>query len=69
MTLLTCIFSSSSSPHIATDYINTDPSGRRGLAITTIKQGEEPPTFTGWFQAWDPTMWDTDPLDKIRNRF
>ncbi|XP_069007055.1 scinderin like a [Embiotoca jacksoni] len=46
------------SSKIAQDYINSDPSGRRGIPITTIKQGEEPPSFTGWFHAWDPKMWD-----------
>ncbi|XP_030630335.1 scinderin like b [Chanos chanos] len=57
------------SPKIAKDYVDTDPSGRRGLPITIIKQGAEPPTFTGWFQAWDPKMWDTDPLERIRASF
>ncbi|XP_042353278.1 scinderin like b isoform X2 [Plectropomus leopardus] len=56
-------------PKIAKEYVDSDPSGRRGLPITTIKQGAEPPTFTGWFQAWDPKMWDIDPLDRIRARF
>ncbi|KAM3604348.1 uncharacterized protein V6R79_009830 [Siganus canaliculatus] len=56
-------------PKIAKDYVDSDPSGRRGLPITTIKQGEEPPTFIGWFQAWDAKMWDKDPLDRIRARF
>uniref|UniRef100_A0A8C4EP72 Scinderin like b n=1 Tax=Dicentrarchus labrax TaxID=13489 RepID=A0A8C4EP72_DICLA len=56
-------------PKIAKEYVDSDPSGRRGLPITTIKQGAEPPTFTGWFQAWDPKMWETDPLDRIRARF
>uniref|UniRef100_UPI0037E7176B scinderin like b n=1 Tax=Semicossyphus pulcher TaxID=241346 RepID=UPI0037E7176B len=56
-------------PKIAKDYVDSDPSGRRGLPITTIKQGAEPPTFTGWFQAWDLKMWETDPLDRIRARF
>uniref|UniRef100_A0A665UIL6 Gelsolin-like n=1 Tax=Echeneis naucrates TaxID=173247 RepID=A0A665UIL6_ECHNA len=56
-------------PKIAKDYIDSDPSGRRGLPITTIKQGAEPPTFTGWFQAWDPKMWETDPLERIRTHF
>nr|XP_033506696.1 scinderin like b isoform X2 [Epinephelus lanceolatus] len=56
-------------PKIAKDYVDTDPSGRRGLPITTIKHGAEPPTFTGWFQAWDPKMWETDPLGRIRARF
>uniref|UniRef100_A0A674EPP3 Scinderin like b n=1 Tax=Salmo trutta TaxID=8032 RepID=A0A674EPP3_SALTR len=56
-------------PKIAKDYVDSDPSGRRGLSITTIKQGAEPPTFTGWFQAWDPKMWETDPLKTIHARF
>uniref|UniRef100_A0A3Q2VEA7 Scinderin like b n=1 Tax=Haplochromis burtoni TaxID=8153 RepID=A0A3Q2VEA7_HAPBU len=56
-------------PKIAKEYVDSDPSGRKGIPITTIKQGAEPPTFTGWFQAWDPKMWDTDPLDRIRARF
>uniref|UniRef100_A0A667Y740 Macrophage-capping protein n=2 Tax=Myripristis murdjan TaxID=586833 RepID=A0A667Y740_9TELE len=56
-------------PKIAKEYVDSDPSGRRGLPISTIKQGAEPPTFTGWFQAWDANMWDTDPLDRIRARF
>ncbi|XP_047445538.1 scinderin like b [Mugil cephalus] len=56
-------------PKIAKEYVDTDPSGRKGLPITTVKQGAEPPTFTGWFQAWDAKMWETDPLDRIRARF
>ncbi|KAM9322115.1 scinderin like b [Pholidichthys leucotaenia] len=56
-------------PKIAKDYVDSDPAGRKGLPITTIKQGEEPPTFIGWFQAWDTHMWDTDPLERIRARF
>uniref|UniRef100_A0A8B9L2G3 Scinderin like a n=1 Tax=Astyanax mexicanus TaxID=7994 RepID=A0A8B9L2G3_ASTMX len=50
---------------LAKDYVDSDPAGRRGTPITTIKQGFEPPTFTGWFQAWDSKMWDTDPLERI----
>ncbi|XP_051986064.1 gelsolin-like [Xyrauchen texanus] len=57
------------SAKIAKEYLESDPSGRRGTPIITIKQGFEPPTFTGWFQAWDSKMWDTDPLDRIRARF
>ncbi|XP_054623755.1 scinderin like b [Dunckerocampus dactyliophorus] len=56
-------------PKIAREYLDLDPAGRKGLPITTIKQGAEPPTFTSWFQAWDPKMWETDPLDRIRARF
>uniref|UniRef100_A0A3B5LG53 Scinderin like b n=1 Tax=Xiphophorus couchianus TaxID=32473 RepID=A0A3B5LG53_9TELE len=59
----------SGAPKIAKDYVDSDPSGRKGLPITTIKQGAEPPTFTGWFQAWDPKMWDKDPLERIRAHF
>uniref|UniRef100_A0A3Q3W7Z0 Macrophage-capping protein n=1 Tax=Mola mola TaxID=94237 RepID=A0A3Q3W7Z0_MOLML len=56
-------------PKIAKEYVDSDPSGRRGLPITIIKQGAEPPTFIGWFQAWDAKMWDTDPFDRIRANF
>ncbi|XP_060762497.1 scinderin like b [Neoarius graeffei] len=56
-------------PKIAKEYVDTDPAGRRGIPITTIKQGAEPPTFTGWFQGWDAHMWDTDPLERIRISF
>uniref|UniRef100_A0A8D0A7J5 Scinderin like a n=1 Tax=Sander lucioperca TaxID=283035 RepID=A0A8D0A7J5_SANLU len=41
---------------IAQDYLNSDPSGRRGIPISTIKQGDEPLSFTGWFHAWDPKI-------------
>ncbi|KAF3691314.1 Gelsolin Actin-depolymerizing factor [Channa argus] len=56
------------SPKIAQDYVNSDPSGRRGIPINIIKQGEEPPSFTGWFQAWDTTLWDKDPLQALQDR-
>ncbi|XP_044149710.1 adseverin-like [Bufo gargarizans] len=36
-------------------YLESDPSGRdKNIPITVVKQGHEPPTFTGWFLAWDP---------------
>ncbi|XP_008295305.1 scinderin like a [Stegastes partitus] len=53
---------------IAKEYVNSDPSGRRGIPITTIKQGEEPFTFTGWFQAWDPKMWEKDLLQCMQQQ-
>ena len=40
------------------EYLNTDPAGRDlATNIVLVKQGREPPTFTGWFMAWDPNMW------------
>ncbi|XP_049576801.1 scinderin like a [Syngnathus scovelli] len=53
---------------IAEEYLKSDPSGRHGTPVTTIKQGEELPSFTGWFQAWDPTLWDKDLLAVIGAR-
>ncbi|XP_061097658.1 scinderin like b [Conger conger] len=56
-------------PKIAKEYVGSDPSGRKDMPIVTIKQGFEPPTFTGWFQAWDAKMWDSDPLMRMRDQF
>ncbi|XP_066529896.1 adseverin [Hoplias malabaricus] len=43
-------------------YIDTDPSGRdKGTPVVIVKQGHEPPTFTGWFLGWDFSRWETDP--------
>ncbi|XP_061584561.1 advillin [Cololabis saira] len=40
------------------EYLRTHPGGRDpDTPIIMIKQGFEPPTFTGWFTAWDPAMW------------
>ncbi|XP_037703277.1 LOW QUALITY PROTEIN: villin-like protein [Choloepus didactylus] len=40
------------------EYLRTHPVGRNpATPIMLIKQGHEPPTFTGWFQAWDPYKW------------
>uniref|UniRef100_A0A671SMA8 Villin-1-like n=1 Tax=Sinocyclocheilus anshuiensis TaxID=1608454 RepID=A0A671SMA8_9TELE len=42
----------------AVEYLKTHPAGRDpGTPITTVKQGYEPPTFTGWFNAWDAHKW------------
>uniref|UniRef100_A0A8D3B432 Scinderin n=1 Tax=Scophthalmus maximus TaxID=52904 RepID=A0A8D3B432_SCOMX len=44
----------------AKQYIETDPSGRDKLTpVVVAKQGHEPPTFTGWFLAWDASHWDS----------
>ncbi|XP_052021980.1 advillin [Apodemus sylvaticus] len=42
----------------AQEYLVTHPSGRDpDTPILIVKQGFEPPTFTGWFLAWDPHVW------------
>jgi len=53
----------------AEQYVESDPSGRSsGVPIATIKQGNEPLSFTGWFLAWDPDMWDQDFLKSLQER-
>ncbi|XP_026216998.1 villin-1 isoform X3 [Anabas testudineus] len=40
------------------EYLRSHPAGRDpDTPITFVKQGYEPPTFTGWFNAWDPHKW------------
>ncbi|XP_056270390.1 scinderin like a [Pseudoliparis swirei] len=57
------------SSKIAEQYVESDPSGRSsGVPIATIKQGNEPLSFTGWFLAWDPDMWDQDFLKSLQER-
>ncbi|KAM4706290.1 scinderin-like [Rhinophrynus dorsalis] len=42
----------------AKKYIQSDPSGRdKDIPITIVKQGHEPPSFMGWFMAWDSKKW------------
>ncbi|CAH2316651.1 gelsolin isoform X2 [Pelobates cultripes] len=49
----------------ASKYIESDPANRdKRTPIATIKQGFEPPTFTGWFLGWDNDFWAVDPLQK-----
>ncbi|KAI7812838.1 gelsolin b [Triplophysa rosa] len=49
----------------AAKYIETDPSSRdKRTPIVTVKQGFEPPTFTGWFLGWDHDFWSSDPLER-----
>ncbi|NXB09803.1 VILI protein, partial [Cnemophilus loriae] len=44
---------------MAQEYLRSHPSGRDlATPIIVVKQGYEPPTFTGWFLAWDPLNWD-----------
>ncbi|VFV38075.1 villin-like isoform 1 [Lynx pardinus] len=43
------------------EYLKTHPAGRSpATPVVVIKQGHEPPTFTGWFLAWDPYKWTND---------
>lgn len=46
----------------ALNYLKTDPTGSRDphTPIIKVKQGFEPPTFTGWFMAWDPAKWSNN---------
>ncbi|XP_016519701.1 gelsolin isoform X3 [Poecilia formosa] len=47
-------------------YIRTDPAGRDPRTpIVTLKQGFEPPTFTGWFLGWNHDYWSEDPLERF----
>uniref|UniRef100_A0A669CKK8 Villin like n=1 Tax=Oreochromis niloticus TaxID=8128 RepID=A0A669CKK8_ORENI len=49
----------------ARDYLRTHPAGRDpDTPIIFVKQGYEPPTFTGWFNAWDPHKWSNTKLNK-----
>ncbi|XP_041362840.1 advillin-like [Gigantopelta aegis] len=43
----------------AMEYLKTDPAGRSvdTTLIMQVKQGFEPPNFTGHFHAWDPERW------------
>ncbi|ESO94636.1 hypothetical protein LOTGIDRAFT_227360 [Lottia gigantea] len=43
---------------VAIEYLKTDPSGRdEDTPILKIKQGFEPPSFTGFFGVWDRELW------------
>lgn len=43
----------------ALEYVKTDNSGRtiEETTFLTVKQGFEPPNFTGHFLAWNPSKW------------
>ncbi|XP_058486554.1 villin-1 isoform X1 [Solea solea] len=42
----------------AQEYLRSHPAGRDpDTPVIFVKQGHEPPTFTGWFHAWDPHKW------------
>lgn len=47
----------------AKEYLKSHPAGRDlSTPIITVKQGHEPPTFTGWFDAWDSHKWSVSNL-------
>uniref|UniRef100_UPI0037E88240 NLR family CARD domain-containing protein 3-like n=1 Tax=Semicossyphus pulcher TaxID=241346 RepID=UPI0037E88240 len=47
-------------PEPPKQYVESDPSGRdKQTPLVVVKQGHEPPTFTGWFLGWDPSHWDS----------
>ncbi|XP_061820679.1 villin-1 [Nerophis lumbriciformis] len=42
----------------AREYLRTHPADRDlDTPVVSVKQGFEPPTFTGWFHAWDSHKW------------
>ncbi|XP_048848805.1 adseverin [Brienomyrus brachyistius] len=47
----------------AKTYIETDPAGRdQDTPVVIVKQGHEPPTFTGWFLGWDASRWNSNAM-------
>jgi len=44
---------------LAAEYLRTDAAGRSPdeTPVLVVKQGYEPPTFTGHFAGWDPSKW------------
>ncbi|XP_038654497.1 advillin [Scyliorhinus canicula] len=57
---------------LAKEYLQTHPAGRDlDTPIITVKQGSEPLTFTGWFNAWDSHKWSTSsgsPYDDMKGK-
>ena len=51
------------------EYLKTHP-GNRDLdtPIIVVKQGHEPPTFTGWFLAWDPFKWSVSSWSEFKSQ-
>jgi len=44
---------------VVIEYLKSDPKGRDSdTPIMKIRQGCEPPTFTGFFGVWDPNSWE-----------
>lgn len=51
------------------EYLATDPSNRDdNTTILKVKQGYEPPTFTGFFGVWDTSLWnDNKSFEDVRH--
>ncbi|XP_065822592.1 gelsolin-like [Labrus bergylta] len=50
----------------AVKYIESDPADRDPRTPTVmVKQGFEPPTFTGWFLGWNHEYWTDDLLERF----
>ncbi|XP_064410536.1 villin-1 isoform X2 [Latimeria chalumnae] len=55
----------------AREYLQTHPARRDlDMPIMMVKQGHEPLTFTGWFNAWDLHKWNScNSYDEMKNNF
>ncbi|GCC36965.1 hypothetical protein chiPu_0015465 [Chiloscyllium punctatum] len=54
----------------AQEYLNTHPTKRdSSTPIVIVKQGFEPPTFTGWFMAWDQYLWNDGKYEDLKVEF
>ncbi|XP_047447661.1 gelsolin-like isoform X2 [Mugil cephalus] len=52
--------------HSAMRYIESDPADRDPRTpIVKVKQGFEPPTFTGWFLGWSHDFWSVDLMTRL----
>ncbi|XP_064646035.1 villin-1-like isoform X2 [Lineus longissimus] len=47
------------SKEVSVEYVESHPAGRDvdDVTFSTVKQGFEPPTFTGFFPTWDVNLW------------
>ncbi|XP_078062068.1 villin-1-like [Mustelus asterias] len=52
---------------IAQEYFDTHPCKRdTDTPIVIVKQGFEPPTFTGWFMGWDQFLWNDGKYEEMK---
>jgi len=52
------------------EYLSSDPKGRdQDTPIYKVRQGCEPPTFTGFFGVWNPNEWESHMnFDKLKEQ-